>query len=75
LNVCLLSCAFGALTLSVGRQEEYPACKQLSDEVLVWLSVWSEVQIVCMMKKRKATASDGPADATAIPNWTQSALA
>ena len=30
---------------------------QLSDEVLVWLSVWSEVQIV----------SYGPADATAIP--------
>jgi len=28
----------------------------LTDEVLVWLAVWSEVQIVC-----------GPADATAIP--------
>ena len=40
--------AFGALTLLVGRQEEHPACKQLRDEVLVWLSVWSEVQIVCI---------------------------
>jgi len=40
--------AFGALTLLVGRQEEQMACKQLSDEVLVWLSVWSEVQIVCI---------------------------
>ena len=30
-----------ALTLLVGRQEEHPAHKKLSDEVLVWLSVWS----------------------------------
>jgi len=28
----------------VGRQEGHPACKKLSGEVLVWLSVWSEVQ-------------------------------
>ena len=40
--------AFSALTLLVGRLEEHPACKKLSDEVLVWLSVWSEVQIVCI---------------------------
>ena len=33
--------AFSALTLLVGRQEEHPACKNLSDEVLAWLSVWS----------------------------------
>jgi len=38
--------AFSALMLLVGRHEEHPACKKLSDEVLVWLSVWSEVQIV-----------------------------
>jgi len=38
------ACAFSALTLLVGRQEGHPACKKLSDEVLVWLSVWSEVQ-------------------------------
>jgi len=38
--------AFSALTLLVGRQEEHPACKKLSDEVLVWLSVWNEVQVV-----------------------------
>jgi len=36
--------AFGALTLLVGRQERHPACKKLSDVVLTWLSVWSEVQ-------------------------------
>ena len=30
-----------------GRQEEHLACKKLSDEVLVWLSVWSKVQLVC----------------------------
>ena len=36
--------SFSALTLLVGRQEGHLACKKLSDEVLVWLSVWSEVQ-------------------------------
>jgi len=36
--------AFSALTLLVGQQEGQPACKKLSGEVLVWLSVWSEVQ-------------------------------
>jgi len=35
-----------ALTLLIGRQEEHPARKTLIDEVLVWLSVWSEVQII-----------------------------
>jgi len=40
--------SFSALTLLVGRQEEHPACKNLSDEVLVLLSVHSEVQIVCI---------------------------
>ena len=33
-----------ALTLLVGRREEHPACKKLSDEALVWI----EVQIVCI---------------------------
>ena len=47
---CYLLCtvfssdAFSALTLLVGRQEGHPACKKLSGGVLVWLSVWSEVQ-------------------------------
>jgi len=36
--------SFSALTLLVGRQEGHPACKNLSGEVLAWLSVWSEVQ-------------------------------
>jgi len=36
----LICFAFSALTPLVGRQE-------VSDEVMVWLSVWSEVQIVC----------------------------
>jgi len=35
----LLQFAFIALTLLVGRQEEHPACKKLTDEVLAWLSV------------------------------------
>jgi len=38
--------AFDALTLLVGHQEEHSACKKLSDEVLAWLSVWSEVQMI-----------------------------
>ena len=37
-----------ALTLLVGRQEEHPARKNLSDEVLACLSVWSEVQMICI---------------------------
>jgi len=36
-----LESAFSALTLLVGRQEEHPACKQLSGAVLAWLSVWT----------------------------------
>jgi len=36
------------LTLLVGHQEEHPVCKNVSTEVLVWLSVYSEVQIVCI---------------------------
>jgi len=39
---------FSALTLLVGHQEEHLACKKLSDEVLAWLSVWSEVQMICI---------------------------
>ena len=40
----ILTSDFGALTLSVGRQEGHPACRKLSGGVLAWLSVWSEVQ-------------------------------
>ena len=36
--------AFSVLMLLVGQQEGHPACKKLSGGVLVWLSVWSEVQ-------------------------------
>jgi len=36
------------LMLLVGRQEEHPACEKLSDEVLVWLSVWSKVEMICI---------------------------
>ena len=32
------------LVLLVGRQEGHLACRKLSDEVLVQLSAWSEVQ-------------------------------
>ena len=41
---CSMFSAFSALTLLVGRQEGHPARKKTSGGVLVWLSVWSEVQ-------------------------------
>jgi len=40
----MFTIAFSALTLLVGQQEGYPACKKLSGGVLAWLFVWSEVQ-------------------------------
>jgi len=40
--------AFSALTPLVGHQEEHPACKKLIDEVLAWLPVCSEVQMICI---------------------------
>jgi len=46
--------AFNALTLLVGRQEGYPACKKLSGEVLAWLSSGARCRLAY-----------GPADATA----------
>ena len=44
LFIIIIILAFSALMLLVGRQEGHPACKKLSGGVLVWLSVWSEVQ-------------------------------
>jgi len=44
IGVAIVTTAFSALALLVGRQEGHPACKKLSGEVLAWLSVWSEVQ-------------------------------
>jgi len=40
--------AYSALTLLVGRQDGHPACKKLSGGVLASLSVWSEMQVVCI---------------------------
>jgi len=39
---------FSAFGLLVGCQEEHPARKKLSDKVLAWLFVLSEVQMICM---------------------------
>jgi len=41
--------AFSALTLLVGWQEGYPACKKLSGGVLAWLSVWSDLHMAQLM--------------------------
>ena len=49
--------SFSTLTLLFGWQEEHPAHKNLSDDVLAWLSVSSEVKILAY----------GPADAIATP--------
>jgi len=46
LNVVITD--FSALTQLVGHQEKHPALKKLSDVVLAWLSVWSEVQMICI---------------------------
>ena len=47
----ILLCSIKSVQFSsvqlVGRQKAHRSVK-LSDEVLVWLSVWSEVQIVCI---------------------------
>jgi len=40
--------SFSALTLLLRWQEEHPVHKEFSDELPVWLSVWSEVQMICM---------------------------
>jgi len=48
LSLSLHICAFSALTLLAGRQEEHPACKNLSGKVLAWLSVCSKVQMICI---------------------------
>ena len=48
IQLCLDFNAFSALTLLVGCQEEHPARKNLSDVVLAWLSIWSEVQMICI---------------------------
>jgi len=38
--------AFTDLTLLMWHQEERPVCKQCTGEVLAWLSVCSEVQMI-----------------------------
>jgi len=38
---------FDAVGWAAGRAG-HPAGKNLSDEVLAWLSVWSEVQMTCI---------------------------
>jgi len=47
LCVCLSVCPQTYLQ-SHACQEEHPARKKSSDKVLAWLSVWSEVQMICI---------------------------
>jgi len=39
---------FDALTLLVGCQKEHLPRKKLSDEMLIWLSVCSKMQMICI---------------------------
>ena len=39
---------FCSLTLLVVCREELPACNNMSDEVLAWLPVWIEMQMICI---------------------------
>ena len=55
--------AFSALMLLVGQLEEHLMCNKPSDEVLGWLSVWTEVQLLVY----------GPAGAIATPSSLASA--
>jgi len=54
IGISVMTYAFNALTLLVGRQEGHPACKKLSGEVLVWFLSGARSRLAC-----------GPADATA----------
>jgi len=45
----LVEFAFDALTLLVGHQEEHLACKNLNDEVLIWLSGANDLHVVQLM--------------------------
>ena len=54
----MLFVAFGALTLLVGCQEEHPTRKNLSGEVLAWLSSGAKCKYLAY----------GLADATATPS-------
>jgi len=38
-----------SLFLLAWRQEEHSTCKKLSDLVMAWLSVWSEVHMIRVM--------------------------
>jgi len=42
----VLYCKLASSVLTVGHQEEHPACKEMSDEVLAWLSACSDMQII-----------------------------
>jgi len=39
--------AFSAFSLSVW-QKEHLACKNSSNEMLAWLSIWGEVKMICI---------------------------
>jgi len=52
-QITLTTCCFClhcfALMLLVGRQEWHPSWKEnLSGEILAWLCVWSEVEMICI---------------------------
>jgi len=55
---------------TVGRSSERaPGLRKLSDEVLVWFSVWSEVQIVCIWSSCNATVIHKPHNLLPDKSW------
>ena len=52
--------AFSDLTFFVGQQE-HVSCRKFTVELLMWLFVWRDVQMICMW-------SGTPADVTAMPS-------
>jgi len=64
--------SFSALMLMVGRQDGHPACKKLSGGVLVWLSVWSEVQLhMAQLIPLPLTVSCFSKIRLVLPSWYQ----
>ena len=62
------SMIYTALTLLVGRQEGHPACKKLSGGVLVWSSVWSEMQ-TCIWPSCQSLSLASVKSRLVLPFW------
>jgi len=60
-----------ALMLLVGHQKEHSACEKLSDEVLAWLSVCSQEQMICIMVQMMPSSLVSLKSIMMLPFWCQ----